>query len=97
MIMFSLNKWEMLYNGTGWAHFLAFAFFFFNYVLLDRVYEVRNGSENRKTAAGSAARSWRRMLIGLAVLPAVITIGVAGPYCAIYTMTLLLSYGYYCA
>ena len=35
VIMFSLNKWEMLYNGTGWAHFLAFAFFFFNYVLLE--------------------------------------------------------------
>ena len=33
VIMFSLNKWEMLYNGTGWAHFLAFAFFFFNYVI----------------------------------------------------------------
>lgn len=27
VFMFSLNKWEMLYNGTGWAHFLAFAFF----------------------------------------------------------------------
>ena len=93
VIMFSLNKWEMLYNGTGWAHFLAFAFFFFNYVLLDRVYEVRNG---RKTVNGGriSGRSWRRMLIGLAVLPAVITIGVAGPYCAIYTMTLLLSYGF---
>ena len=24
IVMFSLNKWEMLYNGTGWAHFLAF-------------------------------------------------------------------------
>lgn len=93
VIMFSLNKWEMLYNGTGWAHFLAFAFFFFNYVLLDRVYDVRNG---RKTVNGGriSGRSWRRMLIGLAVLPAVITIGVAGPYCAIYTMTLLLSYGF---
>ena len=22
IFMFSLNKWEMLYNGTGWAHFL---------------------------------------------------------------------------
>ena len=49
-----------------------------------------------KTVNGGriSGRSWRRMLIGLAVLPAVITIGVAGPYCAIYTMTLLLSYGF---
>ena len=22
-VMFSLNKWEMLYNGTGWIHFFA--------------------------------------------------------------------------
>ena len=28
IVMFSLNKWEMLYNGTGWAHVLAFGLFF---------------------------------------------------------------------
>ena len=46
IVMFSLNKWEMLYNGTGWAHFLAFGLFFWNYALLDRVYE--KGFRNAK-------------------------------------------------
>ncbi len=79
VFMFSLNKWEMLYNGTGWAHFAAFACFFYHYMVLDRVYRKR-------AQAGD--------LIRLAVLPTVITIGVAGPYCAIYTMTLVLAYGF---
>ena len=26
IVMFSLNKWEMLTNGSGWSHFFAFAF-----------------------------------------------------------------------
>lgn len=78
-VMFSLNKWEMLYNGTGWAHFAAFACFFYNYIVLDRVY----GGDAKK---GDFVR--------LAVLPIAITLGIAGPYCAVYIMTLLLSYGF---
>ena len=62
IVMFSLNKWEMLYNGTGWAHFLAFGLFFWNYALLDRVYE--KGFRNAK----------RSELVLLFVLPFVITI-----------------------
>ena len=27
IVMFSLNKWEMLTNGSGWSHFFAFACF----------------------------------------------------------------------
>lgn len=79
VFMFSLNKWEMLYNGTGWAHFLAFACFFYNYTVLDRVY--RNRGRNGD-------------MVKLILLPAVITIGIAGPYCAVYSMTLILSYGF---
>lgn len=110
-VMFSLNKWEMLYNGTGWAHFLAFACFYYNYRLLDKVYgnqyggragsetdaERRTGAEQRagtgnetdaerKTGAGVRSR------VLLFVLPPLITLGVAGPYCAIYTVTLVLAY-----
>lgn len=76
LVMFSLNKWEMLYNGTGWAHFLAFACFYYNYMVFDRVY----GGRRKK---GDLYRLW--------LLPAVITIGVAGPYCAIYSVTLILA------
>ena len=36
-VVFSLNKWEMLTNGTGWVHFFAFAGFYYHYLVLDRV------------------------------------------------------------
>ena len=78
IVVFSLNKWEMLVNGSGWAHFLAFALFYYNFMVLDR---VRCGKAGPKDT----------VLLG--VLPFVITLGVAGPYCAIYTATLLLAYG----
>lgn len=79
VFMFSLNKWEMIYNSTGWIHFMAFACFFYNYMILDRVY--RNAGKKND-------------IVKLTVLPALITIGVAGPYCAIYSMTLIITYGF---
>ena len=110
-VMFSLNKWEMLYNGTGWAHFLAFACFYYNYRLLDKAYGneygaragavAGTGSETdakRRTGTGSEADAERRTGAGvrnrvlLLLLPPLITLGVAGPYCAIYTVTLVLAY-----
>ena len=36
-LFYSLNKWEMLTNGTGWVHFLAFACFYYHYLVLDRM------------------------------------------------------------
>lgn len=78
VFMFSLNKWEMLYNGTGWAHFLAFACFYYNYYILDRFYERKSGDG--------------RTMCLLMILPAIVTILTAGPYCAIYLMTLILAY-----
>lgn len=79
VFMFSLNKWEMIYNSTGWIHFLAFACFFYNYMILDRVYRNRVKKYD---------------LVKLIALPALITILVAGPYCAIYSMTLLIAYSF---
>lgn len=98
-VMFSLNKWEMLYNGTGWAHFLAFACFYYNYRLLDKVYGNEYGARaGAMTGAGSETDAERKTGAGvrsrvlLFVLPPLITLGVAGPYCAIYTVTLVLAY-----
>lgn len=79
VVVFSLNKWEMLTNGSGWSHFLAFAMFYYHYLVLDRV------------AAGEERRGDRARLIWL---PFLITLGMAGPYCAVYSATLLLSYGF---
>ncbi len=79
IFMFSLNKWEMLYNSTGWMHFLAFVCFFYHYAILDRVYRKEEMPKD---------------MIKMIVLPAVTTIFIAGPYCAIYSMTLFIAYGF---
>lgn len=76
IVMFSLNKWEMLTNGTGWVHFLAFACFYYNYLVFDRVW-----TGHEKTYDG----------LRLILLPFIITICIAGPYCAIYSVTLILA------
>ena len=38
--IFSLNKWEMLTNGSGWIHFAAFALFWYHYLVWDRYLSV---------------------------------------------------------
>ena len=38
IVMFSLNKWEMLINGSGWPQFMAFAGFYYHYHVMDRVW-----------------------------------------------------------
>ena len=48
-VMFSLNKWEMITNGSGWAHFAAFAGFYYHELVLDRYW----AGEGKK---GDAAR-----------------------------------------
>lgn len=75
-IMFGLNKWEMLTNGTGWVHFAAFAFFYYHYVVIDRVL----------TGNGVKKGDHIRMIL----LPFLITMGVAGPYCAVYSAVMML-------
>lgn len=77
-VYFSLNKWEMLANGTGWVCFLSISGFIFHYVVLDEA--IRTGGENR------------RVRILLCVLPLVLTILVAGPYCGGYSVILILTY-----
>lgn len=77
ILLFGLNKWEMLTNGSGWGHFLAIALFYYHYLVFDRMVQ---GEEKR----------YDRIL--LLLLPVVITLGVAGPYCAVYTVTIILFY-----
>ena len=78
-VMFSLNKWEMITNGSGWAHFAAFAGFYYHELVLDRYW----AGEGKK---GDAAR--------LCVLPWLIILGAAGPYGASYAAVLVVSYTY---
>lgn len=129
VFFFSLNKWEMLTNGTGWCHFLAFAGFYCHYMIWDRVWarqmaksarpldgtqraagarrdKVRArglaGARRDKAGAGGLALADdeaeiqaqdKRDRIWLQVLPWLITLGTAGPYCGSYSAVLLLTYG----
>lgn len=77
-LLFGLNKWEMMTNGTGWPHFLAFAGFYYHYEVFDRVLYGREKLHDR---------------IRLVVLPAVLILGVAGQYCAVYSVVVFLSCG----
>lgn len=74
--LFGLNKWEMLTNGTGWGHFWAFAGFYYHYLVFDRILYGREKTHDR---------------VKLLVLPAVITLGMAGPYCAVYSAVMMLA------
>lgn len=79
ILLFGLNKWEMLTNGTGWVHFWAVGCFYYHYFILDRVWHGTEKTYDR---------------LKLAVLPFVVTLGLAGPYCAIYSVVMILSYGF---
>ena len=78
-LLFSLNKWEMLTNGSGWVHFAAFALFFEHYLLFDRVMsgEGRPGDGKK-----------------LLLFPWVTILCFGGPYGGVYAVTLLLADGF---
>lgn len=78
VVMFSLNKWEMLTNGSGWSHFFAFACFYYHQILFDRYYRGEEGK-------------WDKAMLML--LPWLIILGTAGPYCAIYAVVMILASG----
>lgn len=77
LLMFSLNKWEMLGNGSGWVCFLSIAGFYWNFVILDRMVFGRE-------------RKYDRIL--LKALPTFLTLLVAGPYCGSYSLIMTMAY-----
>lgn len=78
VIYFGLNKWEMLLNGTGWVCFLSISGFLVHFIVLDH------------SVYTSFSHKWDRIL--LCILPPVIILLVAGPYCAGYAGVLMLFY-----
>ncbi len=76
IVMFSLNKWEMLTNGSGWSHFFAFACFYYHQILFDRYYRGKEGKWDKTK---------------LMLLSWLIVLGTAGPYCAIYAVVMILA------
>ncbi len=78
LLLFSLNKWEMLLNGSGYAHFLAFFLFYLHFLLWERCYQGTSG-KNQK--------------ILLALLPFFVLL-TAGPYLLVYSVCMVLAYGF---
>lgn len=87
MIIFSLNKWEMLLNGSGWVHFLAFACFVYHYYIYDKVYycSIEDDSCERITVHKKPSKS-------LMILPILTILFCAGPYSGVYVLVLTLFY-----
>lgn len=77
VIMFSLDKWEMITNGTGWVHFLAFVCFYYHFVVYDR---VRSGNAGKHDE------------LILCVLPVITVLLISGSYCPIYVGSLAAVY-----
>ncbi len=75
---FSLNKWELLINGSGYPHFIAYGLFFYNYLILEKVF---TGTGEFKDEAK------------LMVLP-YIALLFAGPYIVQYCLSLIAAYLY---
>jgi hypothetical protein len=73
--IFSLSKWEMIINGTGWVHFWGFAGFWLHFYLLDLWY-IHEGNEKGKS----------RLLV---MLPIINILGFAVFYGLVYSMVVL--------
>lgn len=74
IVLFSLNKWEILLNGTAWPHMVSFGLFFVSYQLLDRVWTNEANSREELTVC--------IMPLGMLLF--------AGEYIAAYTGTVIL-------
>jgi hypothetical protein len=93
-IIFSLDKWEMLTNGTGWMHFWAIALFYAHFMVYDRMRSGESASGGGRCGNGAesagAGKSGREHL--LLILPSLIIFLIAGPYCAAYSGCVCLIY-----
>ena len=78
-VYFSLNKWEMMTNGTGWVCTLSISGFLFHFAVLDH-------------AAATRCRNMSDRVL-LAILPILLVVMVAGPYSGGYAVILVLAYG----
>ena len=74
LVLFSLNKWEILLNGTAWAHVFTFGLFFMNYLLLDQLW------------SGEADAKQELLLMLMPLL----WLLFAGEYIASYACTMIL-------
>ena len=74
IVLFSLNKWEILLNGTAWTHVFSFGLFYVNYMLLDLLWTGESDAKQE---------------LMLCLMPFVWLL-FAGEYIASYAATMLL-------
>ena len=93
VVIFSLNKWEIILNGTAWAHVAAFALFFLNYYLLDRYYQLRRRQDafHEEERPEISLYKEKRLRLSLYILPFIILM-FAGEYIASYAAVMTLAY-----
>ena len=87
-VVFSLNKWEIILNGTSWAHVVSFALFFLNYYLLDvfRQSDAEGGSGDLRKRQG--------LIKGFLYAFPFLMLLFAGEYLASYAAIMLAAYGF---
>ena len=73
LVLSSLNKWEILLNGTAWPHAVAIGLFFLNYYIFDRIWVGDSGAMQEL----------------IAVLMPFLLLLVAGEYIASYAVTMI--------
>lgn len=78
LVVISLNKWEMLINGSGWVHFMAFSGFIYHYLLYNEIRAADVFSKKKE--------------ILLNTLPYIIILLIAGPYSAVYSVSIIMAY-----
>lgn len=90
-VLFSLNKWEILLNGTAWAHVVSFGLFFINYALFDRLWQEQQSACLTGQAETAADRKKRgKKVLALCLFPFLI-LQFAGEYIAAYAGIMLLA------
>lgn len=76
ILIYSLNKWELMLNGTGWAALFSFALMYYNFLIFDDLFIKKNNSKFN-------------MLL-MCFLPIVIIFGFAGGYSIAYVLASIL-------
>ncbi len=74
LVLFSLTKWEIILNGTAWAHIMSFGLFFVNYYIADRMWR---------------GETLAREELLLCVMPVMLLL-IAGEYIVSYCVTMIL-------
>lgn len=72
LCIFSLNKWEMILNGTGAEHFWSFAAFYLYFLYIDKWYVTKEHNRRNKFV--------------MILLPVVTILGLAVFYSAIFAI-----------